>query len=235
MKRIFFLASVLLTTFFTNAQTINDPNAEVRVVKNFHGINISNAFDVYLSQGNEEGLAVSSIDKDYIRSITTEVQNGVLFIGVETLKWRKDSKNKKLKAYLSFKKLDKINISGACDVYINGILTADDLNIDLSGASDLKGKLQVKNLDIDISGASDMTITGKANQLKVDASGASKLKGEGLAVDYCNADASGASDIKITVNKELSANVSGASDLRYKGEGLIRDIRTSGSGSVKRI
>jgi hypothetical protein len=233
MKRTFFLLITILLVSGVHAQTINDPNAEARTAKDFHSINISNAFDVYLSQGNEEALAVSSSDKDFVKMISTEVRNGVLFIAVEKNKWYKG--NKKLKAYISFKKLEKINISGACDVFITKKLKADDLKIDLSGASDMKGEVEAKTLDIDISGASDMTLTGKATQLKVDASGASNFKGEGFAVDYCNADASGASDIKITVNKELSANVSGASDLRYKGEGLIRDIRTSGAGSVKRI
>ncbi len=55
-----------------------------------------------------------------------------------------------------------------------------------------------------------------------------------MAVDYCNAKASGASDIKITVNKELSAEASGASDVKYKGAGLIRDIKTSGASSISR-
>ena len=233
MKRFAIIVAVMTMSLFTHAQTINDPNAEPRTVESFHGINVSNAFDVYLSQGNEEALAVSSSDKEYISSITTEVRNGILFIGVERSKWSRG--NKKLKAYISFRKMDKINISGACDVFINNVLKGTDLKIDMSGASDMKGKIEVTNLDVDISGASDMTISGKATQFKIDASGASNFKGENFTVDYCTADASGASDVKITVNKELSANVSGASDLRYKGEGLIRDIRTSGAGSVKRI
>jgi len=52
--------------------------------------------------------------------------------------------------------------------------------------------------------------------------------------EYCNASASGASDIRINVNKELSAHASGASNVQYKGEGLVRDLRTSGSSSVNR-
>jgi Putative auto-transporter adhesin, head GIN domain len=234
MKKITVLVLGLLAVMMAAAQSFNDPNAEVRDAKGFHGINVSHAFDVYLSQG-DEAVAVSSTDMDYRSRIKVEVKDGILFISLDNqgMKWAKG--NKHLKAYVSYKKLDKINISGACDVYINGSLKADELKVDLSGASDLKGKLDVKTLDVDISGASDMTVTGTANQLKIDASGASNFKGQDLSVDYCNVDASGASDVKITVNKELSANVSGASDLRYKGEGLIRDIRTSGAGSVKRI
>ena len=33
-----------------------------------------------------------------------------------------DSGNKKLKAYISFKQIDQLKISGACDVYIKGTI-----------------------------------------------------------------------------------------------------------------
>jgi hypothetical protein len=68
----------------------------------------------------------------------------------------------------------------------------------------------------------------------VEASGASDFKGFDLETDICNAQASGASDIKITVNKVLSAQASGASDVRYKGDCTIKEIKSSGSSSVSK-
>ena len=79
-----------------------------------------------------------------------------------------------------------------------------------------------------------MTLSGTMGQLDIEASGASGFKGYDMEVDYCDAKASGASDIKITVNKELSAEASGASDVNYKGSGLIRDVKTSGSSSISK-
>ena len=99
----------------------------------------------------------------------------------------------------------------------------------------MRGKLEARKMTIDLSGASDMTVSGSSSQLTIDASGASKFKGADLATDFCNARATGASDIRITVNKELSAHASGASDVKYRGEGVIRDIKTSGASSISRI
>jgi hypothetical protein len=79
-----------------------------------------------------------------------------------------------------------------------------------------------------------MTVTGSASELGVKASGASDFKGFDFVTDICDAHASGASDIKITVNKELSAHASGASDVRYKGDGVVRDLKTSGASSVSK-
>jgi len=36
------------------------------------------------------------------------------------------------------------------------------------------------------------------------------------------------------VNKELSARASGASDIHYKGDGLIREIKTSGASNISK-
>jgi len=60
------------------------------------------------------------------------------------------------------------------------------------------------------------------------------VKGYDLTVQNCAVHASGASDIRITVHKELTADVSGASTIFYKGEAVVRDVRTSGSSAVKK-
>lgn len=213
--------------------TIKDPNAVVRQAKNFHGISVGHAFQVYLVQGNEEAVAVSASEEKYRDMIQVEVKDGILYIGMEKgIRW--NFGNKKFKAYISFKNLDRLNISGACNVNVDGAIKSSDLSVDLSGASDFSGKLEIGKLKVDLSGASDMKATGTATQLNINASGASKFKGFELITDMCNADASGASDIRITVNKELSVKASGASDIDYKGSGVIRDLKTGGASSVKR-
>lgn len=235
MKKIFSL--IILASSFSalmGQKTINDADAEIREAKNFHGINVSHAFDVYLSQSNEEAVAVSASDNATRNKIKVEVRDGILYVGLEKGKWNMG--NKKLKAYISFKTLDKFSASGSCDVYVDGIIKADDLKISLSGSSDIRqAKLDVKKLDVDLSGSSDMKVSGVAANLTIEVSGSSQFKGENLVTDFCKANASGSSDISITVNKELSARTSGSSDVLVKGEGVIRDLKTSGSSKISKI
>ncbi len=234
MKKLSVLLIGLLIGAGVYAQQVNDPNAEVRQAKDYHGISVSSAFDVYITQGNEEAVAVSAAEIKQRDRIKVEVKAGILYIGYDSDVKSWSSGNKKLKAYISFKQIDMLKVSGACDVFISGTLKADVLSINQSGASDIKGKLDVNKLTVDLSGASDMMVTGTATQLSVEASGASDFKGYDLATDVCNAKASGASDIKITVNKQLSAQASGASDVRYKGNGEIKEVKSSGSSSVSK-
>ena len=189
---------------------------------------------MYLSQSSEEAVAVSATETKFRERIKVEVKAGILYISYDSKGMSWGSGNKKLKAYISFKQIDKLSVSGACDVLITGTLKADQLDIHQSGASDLKGKIDVNKLTVDLSGASDMLVNGAAGELNVEASGASNFKGFDLVTDVCNASASGASDIKVTVNKELSAHASGASDVRYKGNAVIKDLKSSGSSSVSK-
>jgi Putative auto-transporter adhesin, head GIN domain len=200
-------------------------------------INVEDAFDVYLSQSEEEVVAISGSEKDK-KYITTEVKNGILYIRLDTKGVSVHWGNRKLRAYISFKQIDRIFVKGACNVMIAGAVKLEELSIQLSGASDLKSdlkaKLEINKLGIDISGASDMILAGQVGNLYIEASGASKFKGFDLAADMCDVRASGASDIRITVNKELTANVSGATDVKYKGDGVVKDIRSSGSSSISK-
>src|SRR6186713_2808132 len=237
MKKIQVMLMAMLVSTVLFAQTINDANAEPRNLSGFHAIKISNAFTVYISQGNEDAVAISASKAEYKAKIITKVENGVLIIRFDEDKkfwkgWNGDKQ--KLTAYISIKKIDRLDVSGACDVYFEEGLSAEGLSVDLSGASDIKGKIEAKTLKVDISGASGATISGNAATLDIEASGASDFKGYELVTNYCDARASGASSVNITVNKELNANASGASSVRFKGEGLIRDIKTSGSSNVTR-
>jgi hypothetical protein len=214
---------------------INDPNAEVRSVKGYHGIDISSAIDLYLSQGDQETVAVSAADIKWRDRIRTEVVNGILKIWLDNKGWAWSSGNKKMKAYVSFTMLDKLVASGASDVYVDGVITGKELYINLSGASDFKGAVKVSELKLDQSGASDAHITGTVEGLTtIMSSGASDVKGYELATASCNAHISGASDVRITVNKELNVHASGASSVYYKGDAVIREMHSSGASSVSK-
>lgn len=210
---------------------INDKNAEVRNVGSFSGIKVSGGIDVYLSQSDDYALAVSASDDKFRNEIKTEINNGVLTIAYDGGSLRYNN-NRRLRAYVSFKTLESLEASGACDFIINQTFKSGSVKIKLSGACEIKGSVNIDNLQINISGASTVKINGIVQNIKIDASGASDIKNYDLAVDNCVADLSGASDVKITVNKSLSAKASGASSLYYKGNPERKDVSSSGASSI---
>ena len=235
MKLLFtLLALVTIQTITAQKTIIHDPNVETRAVGSFSAIRVSGGIDLYLSQSDREALAVSASESAYKSRIKTVVENGVLKIYYEDAGKKWSSGNRKLKAYVSFTSLRKLDASGASDVYVDGAIKGDGLSIRLSGASDFKGAVEVNQLDLDQSGASDATISGKVMNLEVKASGASDLKGFDLSTSVCSARASGASEVKITVEKELQVEASGASSIQYKGNAVITSTKSNGASSINK-
>jgi len=234
MKKVFFIIVVLLTCSVTNAQKtiVNDANATVRsLTESFHAIKVSGGIDLYLSQYETESIAVSAADDKYKNDIKTVVDNGVLKIYYEGNNWSWGG-NKKLKVYVSFKNMDRLQASGACDVHVAGNITVPDLSINMSGACNFKGAVFATNLSLNLNGASDVKISGTATSIKIESSGASDVKGYDLITENCTVKASGASDVNITVNKEMIVSASGASDIFYKGNCVIKEIRSSGASTI---
>lgn len=239
MKRIFILLMVLTATLPALSQIeknlVHDGNAEVRNLKGYTTVDVSGAIDLYLSQGTEDAVAVSASSAEIIGRIRTEMRGSTLriYFDGKGLNWKKWG-NHKMKAYVTFKQLSSIEASGACNVKVSGKIRQDLLKIEMSGASDFKGDMEVDDLKLEASGASRITVNGSVKMLGVNANGASDIRGYDINAEQCKVDASGASVVRVTVNKELNATASGASSIYYKGAGLIRDINTSGGATVKR-
>lgn len=231
------IVMLVFVSVITQAQekvVINDPNAQVRNVGSFTEISVSSSIDLYLSNDDKETVVVSARDASLRDRIITRINGNRLEIFFE-YKGRMNWTDMRLKAYVSFKTLNKIRASGSSDVYVNGLIRSENLEIGLSGSSDFSGALDVKNLKLDQSGSSDSKISGRAAMVNIDLSGASDVKAFDLAVQQCKIDLSGSSDVSITCNGEMTVSASGASDVRYRGSGVIREVRTTGSSSVRRV
>lgn len=200
-----------------------------RQLGSFSGLDVGGAFKVFLTQGDKESVTVEA-DENLLDVISTEVRGNTLVI--KTTEDINDSEA--LNIYLTFKDLDKMDISGACHLTGENKMKFDELDLECSGASDVELKMAAQKLSLDLSGASQIELYGSAESVDLDLSGASGFDGYDLEAEIYFADISGASHAKIFVNKELSAEVSGAAGLKYKGDPVIKEHDVSGAGSMKK-
>lgn len=224
------LISAIPSTSFAKRYIRGNGNVkkETRKVSSFDAIDVSSAFDIYLTQGNSESLVIEA-DDNLLDVIISEVRGGVLKIYV-----KENIRNSKtMKAYISFKMLSMIELSGACDLYGENKFKFDNLEIEVSGAADIEMNMTAAKVYLDLSGASDIKFKGSANELIIDASGATDLYAIAFEVKECSIDASGASTIRVFVTEELSVDASGASTVRYKGRPVI-EMDVSGASSIRR-
>jgi hypothetical protein len=104
--------------------------------------------------------------------------------------------------------------------------------ISASGASQVEGPVKIDERTIELSGASRTVLTGSAGDLEVDASGASGVDSPELTVGTLDIELSGASRAELTVTDSLSAALSGASSLRYRGSPQVTNSDVSGGSSI---
>jgi hypothetical protein len=217
MKKIFLLAAgffVLSTNIFAQKEVI-ESNIQKRNIGAFTKIESSSGIEVILTKGNKEELGVVVGDQHYINEVKTVVSNGTLKISREgEWKFWNTWKNWKVKVYVSYVNLE---------------------SIDVSSGSSVKGEgLDLNKLSVDLNSGAIVELAGKVGTLNVDASSGAGFRGYNLKATKCIAESSSGAGIQITVDKEISADASSGGYIRYKGEGLIRNIDVSSGGSVKK-
>ena len=228
---------ISLSAFAQETKVINDANAVVRTVSgSYTGISVSTGVELYLTQGNEESIAVSASEQKHLDRLITEVVNGTLkiYYNNKGVNWKSSGKAN-LKAYVSFKTLEKLNVSSGANATVSGNIKADKLDLNVSSGAVFTGAINAKDLVTEVNSGAVIKVTGSADKFTITASSGAIFKGYDFAVDFCDASASSGAAVQITINKELNAKASSGGDIHYKGAGLIRDIRTGSGGAVKKV
>jgi len=237
MKQLFIsLLTLISISTFAQDNTANDANAEKRTLSgSFNAITISDGIDLYLTEGNEEALAVSASDEKYIDRFKTEVENGTLKIYYDSkgINWLGSDK-RKLKAYVSFKTLEKLKVSSGASVHTKSMLTVDKLDCSFNSGASFNGEVNINQLTVAQSSGSSIDISGKTSQINIDVSSGAVFKGYNLSADFCDAKATSGGGVRITVNKELNAKANSGGGIHYKGTAVIKDLSVSSGGSVKK-
>jgi Protein of unknown function (DUF2807). len=192
-----------------------------------------------------------TIDENLLPLLNISSSNGKLVVEVA----KRGGKIKPTQFIIesSSEKLNKIDITGTVDFYVQSPLTSYRLEVSVSGVGDIEFKdaVKVNTLDIsvsgvgdfsaedlvaedvsvNISGVGDATLAGKANNATLTVSGVGDIHAYGLEAKTATASASGVGDVEVYATETLKANASGVGDVEYKGNPTLTS-KASGIGSV---
>ncbi len=241
MKKSIFLSITLIAAILTfvgcKKNHSGETKTEIRSVGSFSAIDVSDAISVYVTKGDTEEVKVEA-NSAYLNHVLTKVNGETLEISVDrSFRLLKSYKEHEIKVYLTMNTLSGINASGASRVSGTGIFEQENLNIDLSGASELDfSGLNINSIFIEGSGASSITLSGTTKTLRLsDLSGASKLNAFNFTSDYATLNLSGASEANISVTSDLNVTASGASVVKYIGNPQTINQNLSGSSTLIKI
>ena len=198
-------------------------------VSTFSRLEVSNAFVVNVSFGDQENVTLR-VDDNLVGHLDVGVSAGTLHVGLESGTSVRDAT---LHADVTARTLSGIDISGASQVHLADVLTGERVQVVLSGAGRLDGTAHVDLARLELSGASNAKVSGSAGRLEVTESGASRLDAVDLDVSDLAIDLSGASTADVSVRGTISAGVSGASSLHYRGSPTFTRREVSGGSSIE--
>lgn len=203
--------------------------SETREIEAFSKLKISGIFDVYLLQGDKEGVRVEA-DDNLLEFIKTEMNGDELSLFSDCSVSIK--KSTKMAVYVTVKELKYINSHGIGDVQSENALKGGKLSIENSAVGDLNLQLEYESLEMNYNGVGDILLKGKANNVEIDCSGVGDISAFELITRTMDLDHSGVGDTKVYANESISVDFTGVGNVTYKGDPKTKNIEKNGIGSV---
>lgn len=196
----------------------------------FTRVAVGGAFEVEVVHSNSYSVSVTA-DDSLFKNLKVTREGETLKVGhSKHIGWR--VRTSRPKAKITMPVLNELKLSGASKGTVSGFNSLEDFKLNLSGASSVTGDITASNAEIDCSGASRVELTGSAENAVIEASGASRMELAGFSVHDAAIKLSGASRSTVKLDGTLNAKLSGASKLRWIGNPIVGDIKTSGASTL---
>jgi serine/threonine-protein kinase len=225
------LAGCTLAEKVTSITGSGNVVAQEKDITGFDKVDVSQAFKVEIRQGDTFKVVIR-IDDNLVEHLEVVKEGKTLKIGLKPVRIY-NIRQATMEAQVTMPELTGLELSGASHGTITGFKSTKALDVDVSGASQLRGDVVAGDARFEVSGASQMILSGSAGDVTIDASGASKVDLSAFTVADASVGASGASSVTLNLSGRLDAEASGASHVYYLGNPTLGSIDTSGASSVK--
>jgi Putative auto-transporter adhesin, head GIN domain len=203
-----------------------------RNVSSFKNVEVSGAIKVYVSQGDFKPIRIEG-DENLLEYLEVDQQGDK--ITVRTRHGFNLSPTVDMKIYVTAPVYNNIEVSGACDIIgQTKIDNPEALSLDASGVAKIKMEVNAPKLSAEISGSGSIDLKGQTKDVELGLSGAAEAHCYELLSENTKVDISGAGSAQVYASVKLSAEVSGAGNVSYKGNATDVSQKVSGAGSVNK-
>lgn len=213
-------------------------------------VQLNGSIDVELVIGNEGTIKISGDDNliDYV-----EVKVNGDRLNIQTKDNFSYMTKRSLKVIVPVKSISEVSLNGSGDIYTDNRLVLKNIAINLQGSGDINMDLEAPivrinlngsgDIDLDVEaavidsklrGSGDIVLTGSTDKLGVSVNGSGDFSGFRLATNDADVSVQGSGDAQVIAKEQIKAIAGGSGDVVYKGDPQIVDIKTSGSGDVRK-
>jgi hypothetical protein len=231
MKKLIFSGMALLLTvsmaFNSSAQTVT------RNVSGYTGVSCGGPFNVFIKIDGTESIKLD-VDANVVNDIKTEVENGVLKVEFKD-HWRNHRNIQRANIYITAKTLAYLGNSGSGNTTVDGVMSAQNARVALSGSGNIKTAVKSSTLDLSISGSGSIDIKGSAGTADIHIAGSGEVNGKDLKTQTVEARISGSGSVNIIADKTVSASIAGSGSVLYSGNATTGTTHYAGSGRVNKV
>ncbi|GAB4429800.1 MAG: hypothetical protein OHK0039_48480 [Bacteroidia bacterium] len=196
----------------------------------FHSVDLRGDFEVRLYQADSTALHIREAG---VRpeDIDMEVKDSVLYLSARQADLWKRHNHIEVDVYSpAFR---RIHTSGNAEIETPDTLYVDRLELHISGASECDLVLVSRSLHVKLSGAGDVELAGRSQDVDIDVSGAGNIEAFDLMAAELRVSMSGAGNAEVSARDLLSASISGAGHIVYRGRPTVVQKRVSGLGVIE--
>jgi hypothetical protein len=239
MRRYFLLAALatIVTTSFVSAQDTekhkdkhkDDDKPRIEgsgnvitkevSIQSFDELNISGVFSVLLSQGNKEEVKIEA-DDNLQELFEVKNEGSKLVIGMK--KNVNFNSKKKIKVYITFKKLKTMDLKTVGNVSSEETLSFDNLKIENSSVGSIDLKLTAQSVDIENRSVGSVKLNGKADNVTIKNNGVGSIHAANFVVQKMDIENSGVGSAEVNAEKELKVKDSFLGKVTNKGAATVK-------------
>jgi hypothetical protein len=191
-------------------------------VSPFSELDVKGVFSVLLTQGNKEGVKVEADDN--LQSLFEVKNNGsTLVISM------KDNANfnskKKLKVYITFKKLKSMDLKTVGDISSENDLSFDDLKISSKSVGSIDLKMTAQNIDVDNKSVGSVKLNGKAENAVIRNKGVGSVQAASFLVQKMDIENTGVGSAEVNAAKEIVVKDSFLGKVTNKGAAPMKKLK----------
>jgi putative autotransporter adhesin-like protein len=215
-------------------------------VSGFNTLKVEGPVDIVIVQGETESLKLT-VPAAVKGRVVAEVDGHTLHIRNKHDNWSQGEKSwysdksvwrkyhYRITAYLTFKTLNKINLSGNSTMGFDQGINTDHMTLTVRGSGHMHGRIDAKDLLSLISGSGSINISGNVNYSRVNVAGSGNFTAPQLVTSDSNVKVSGSGDARVNAKEQLSAAITGSGGVSYTGSVTKITTNKSGSGQITRF
>lgn len=198
-------------------------------VKSFKAIKADGVFNIYLTQGDKEGIVVKGY---YPKDLQIKNVGDTLSIE-DTATTHNNHLNVKTDIYVTLKDLNYMEIASVGSTKCTDTLKLKSLDFHSEGVGSITLWLNADTIKGEEDGVGTMNLYGKSAYADIADNGVGSLDCKKFMVDVLHVEVNGVGSADVYAEKEIYVQSSGVGGIHYHGPAKVMQSDNSGIGSVR--